>query len=403
MSDDDVEGRLEIGARELSRAEAEHRPPLEVVIRDAHRRRRRSVARLGAVALVSVAATIGIVLVAASHASERHENSRPGISVAATAPSSTRPTTTTPPTSTGTSAPTRTLPWIGTVVEPNTRDAYRHTLDATGVHDAPRCALGDLTVTASFGGAGGAEYAGIRVRNRAEHSCFVQGSPYVGLLDVRGRDLGSYPPHQSATDAHVVLLPSSWAELGSTTIGADHCGGPNNDAQVGTTAAAIAFGLEAAETRVVRSDADQATANGCPPSIFSGTYAGSFEAIPDPSAHGSMYDALRDGVALDAPASVRRGETASFSVTVTNTTLNSLPLVDDNCPLYRESLGGTRSGTLLLNCTAAGLIVAPGDRVRFEMRLAVPADQPLGSTTLRWQLVEPGEPALSTPVVVTES
>jgi len=38
-----------------------------------------------------------------------------------------------------------------------------------------------------------------------------------------------------------------------------------------------------------------------------------------------------------------------------------------------------------------------------EMRLAVPADQPLGSTTLRWQLVEPGEATLSKPVVVTES
>jgi hypothetical protein len=402
MSDDDVDGRLETGARELSRAESDRRPPLERVIRTAQRRRRRSVARRGAVALVAIAATTSIALVAASHASDRHGTSRPGISVAATAPTMTTPTKATS-TTTATSAPTRTLPWIGTVVEPNTRDAYIHTVDATGVHNAPHCTLADLTVTASFGGAGGAEYAGIHVRNKAAHPCFVQGSPYVGILDERGRDLGSYPPHQSATDARVVLVPSSWAAVGITTIGADHCGGPDNDAQVGTTAASIAFGLDARETRVVRSDADQPRANGCPPSIFAGTYTGPFAAIPDPSANGSMYDALRDGVALDAPTRVRRGETASFSVTVTNTSLNSLPLVDENCPLYREALGSTQSGPLLLNCTAAGLIVESGDRVRFEMRLAVPADQPLGPTTLQWQFVEPGEPALSTPVVVTES
>jgi hypothetical protein len=321
---------------------------------------------------------------------------------AANTTAATTTTSSKPPSSTLAPAPIRTLPWIGTVVEPNTRSPFVHTLNVGRDADAPECTLENLLVTASFGGAGGTEYADIRVRNRAVHPCFVQGSPYVAFLDTRLRTLAAYVPHRTATDPRVVLLPSSWAALGLTSIGADRCGGPSNDAQAGITTGAIAFGFDATNTRVVRSDEDQASSSGCPPSLFGGSYAGAFTPIPDPSATGSFYAPLHDGVVLNAPIQMRRGETASYSVTLTNRSLNTLPLVGDSCPLYRESVGGTVSPTLLLNCNGPGLIIAANTAVRFDMRLAIPANQPLGITNLRWQFIEPQEPPLTAQVTVID-
>ena len=79
--------------------------------------------------------------------------------------------------------------------------------------------------------------------------CSVHGSPYVEFLDSAGHVLGEYSAHAAATDPVVVLIPRSWAAVGLTPVGADHCGGPNNHERAGTTVAAITFGLFAGETR----------------------------------------------------------------------------------------------------------------------------------------------------------
>jgi hypothetical protein len=122
------------------------------------------------------------------------------------------------------------------------------------------------------------------------------------------------------------------------------------------------------------------------------------------------FSALRDGTMLYAPISVRRGRVLHYSITLTNTGLNSLALetdmlsgtIDGNCPLYRQSLGPRVSSSLLLNCGKDGLIIQPNEAVRFDLRLAVPADQPLGRSTLRWQYVEPNEPPLTRPILVID-
>jgi Protein of unknown function (DUF4232) len=401
MSDDEIEREFQIGVRDLARAESARRPGLPLITHGAQRRRRRSrVARSG-VAIAGLAALIGVGLVATSRASDSHRVSTSGLSTAtSTAPPSPPPTKGTPTTTIP--GPVRTLPWIGTVVEPNTRDTFAHTLDATGVRNAPTCTLGDLFVTAILGGAGGAEYAAIKVRNIATHPCIVQGSPVVRFLDGTGRSLGGYAPNRSVIDAKIVLLPGSWAAVGLTPVGADHCGGPNNDTYGGTTAAAIAFGIDASATRIVRAGGDPPRANGCPPSPVSSDHVGPFEPIPVSVTSALVLGPLSDGVVLDAPKQVRRGETVSYSITLANTSLNSLVLVADDCPLYRESIGSTASGTLLLNCGSVGLLIQSGASVRFEMRLAVPADQPLGPTTLRWQFIEPQDRALSSPVTVVD-
>src|SRR5207244_3937048 len=131
-------------------------------------------------------------------------------------------------------------------------------------------------------------------------------------------------------------------------------------------------------------------------------------AFSDPTFLSLSFAALRAGTVLDAPLSVRRGQVLQYSVTITNTGLNSLGLetntlsgpIDGNCPVYRQLLGPTASPSLLLNCGKDGLILQPDEAVRFEMRFAVPADQPLGRSTLSWQYLEPAEPALTLPITV---
>ena len=116
-----------------------------------------------------------------------------------------------------------------------------------------------------------------------------------------------------------------------------------------------------------------------------------------------VLTSLPDELALDAHREVQRGTTASYSIVLTNTGENTMALVDDDCPLYRQSMGSTESRPLLLDCGGPdGLLIAPDTSVRFEMRLTVPIDLPLGMTTLRWQFVEPESRALSSPVVVVD-
>jgi hypothetical protein len=272
---------------------------------------------------------------------------------------------------------------------------FRHTLDASGVQNAPGCTLDDLLVTADFGGAMGTLYATIDARNRTGHPCYVQGSPYVGFLDGAGRNLASFAPHLSASDPRVVLVPTSWARLGLTPVGTDNCRGPTGTAPPpGPPTSAIRFGLDSTSTRLVRVP-DPA---GCPPSASG--YAGAFQAIPVDQVYGTLYAPLRNGLALDTPNKVVRGQTLAYSITLTDTDLNTFALVGDGCPLYNVALGAAKSKTLLLNCSSQGLLIAPTTTVRFKMRFAVPARQPLGPTTLTWQFVEPQEPALSAHVTV---
>lgn len=393
MSDEKLEAQLELATNEFARTESDLRPALLCIERRAKRRRRRSTIARGTFAAACLAAVIVIGLFATTHRQvHRVTTAGPTTSVAGKTTSSTA------------SAPVRTLPWISTVIEPNTRANFVHTLDASGVHDAPSCTLGDLLVTLTINGAGGADYAGIDVRNETTHPCSVEGSPYVGILDTAGRTLAEYRPYRAATDKPVVLVQSSWASVGLTEIGADRCGGPSNDAQAGTTAAAIAFGITAGNTRVVRPTPDYGfSQSGCPPSIVGTAYTGAFHPVAVDYARNMLYEPLHDGMAIEAPRQVRRGEPARYSITVTNTSMNTFALVDDICPLYRESLGNTKSGTLVLNCGGReGLLIAPGRSARFEMQLDVPANQPLGATKLRWQFVEPEEPALIARVEVTD-
>jgi hypothetical protein len=392
MTDDEIDGRFQAGTRDLAHAEADLRPPLFQIERRAQRRRRRSTIMRGTLLLACLAGLTSVIVATRGSKPERVTIAGPSTSTT----DNTTPNKTTPTYPTPTVEPSRVMPWISTIVEPNTRYMFRHTLDASGVHNAPNCALDDLLATAELNGAGGTLYAGIDVRNRTRHPCYVQGSPYVGFLD-GATSLAAYSPHLGASDPRVVLLPTSWARLGLTPVGTDNCGATNgNVLPQSPPITAIRFGLDSTSTRVVRVPRP----GECPPSLFG--YAGAFETVPVDQVYGTLYAPLHTGLALDAPATVERGRTVSYSIMLTDTDPNTFALVGDGCPLYRTSLGATKSTTLLLNCGSQGLLIAPATTVRFEMRFAIPADQPLGATTLTWQFVEPEEPALSARVTVVD-
>lgn len=90
---------------------------------------------------------------------------------------------------------------------------------------------------------------------------------------------------------------------------------------------------------------------------------------------------------LDVSASVARGSTLTYFVTLTNT--GSVDYFLSPCPDYMEFVADKRGFAQYgLNCEGAGGHIAPGSSARFEMRWKVPASMPVGATQLEWALLD---------------
>jgi hypothetical protein len=108
---------------------------------------------------------------------------------------------------------------------------------------------------------------------------------------------------------------------------------------------------------------------------------------------------------IQAPRSVQAGQALEYVLTLTNPTGATIPL--SHCPGYIETLGaGTGTGgvkeSLGLDCSTVSQI-APGASVRYEMRLAVPADAGPGLVTLRWSLEAALGKVASTTITIARS
>jgi hypothetical protein len=110
-----------------------------------------------------------------------------------------------------------------------------------------------------------------------------------------------------------------------------------------------------------------------------------------PPSPGSL-DTLR--VAASLPSSARAGATLRYLITITNPTDTAVRL--EPCPSYTEwfylpakPIDHHRSPAYHLNCDWVRLI-APGRRVRYEMRLRLPA-LPSGDAKFGWHLNTPNE------------
>ena len=89
---------------------------------------------------------------------------------------------------------------------------------------------------------------------------------------------------------------------------------------------------------------------------------------------------------LDGPGPIvgRRGAVVRYAVRLRNP--GTAPVTFERCPLVVEMLApsGSVEGHQL-NCAAAGVLAAKGS-VRFEMRIRVPVDAPIGPNGLFWEL-----------------
>jgi Domain of unknown function (DUF4232) len=108
------------------------------------------------------------------------------------------------------------------------------------------------------------------------------------------------------------------------------------------------------------------------------------------------------GVAIHVPAMVSRGSTLGYQVTLTNRDRSSYRL--DPCPDYNEFLGRKDVvASYQLNCQPVGAI-APGERVTFQMQLAIPATTVTGPNQLIWGLSDGriATPVATAPLTITD-
>jgi hypothetical protein len=123
-------------------------------------------------------------------------------------------------------------------------------------------------------------------------------------------------------------------------------------------------------------------------------------------------DTLR--VSLHVPSSARAATTLRYLVTLTNPTHTPVRLMP--CPSYTEAINATfipskryprkavptrqrfRTAAFFLNCGTVHAI-APGQHVRYQMRLAIPRIPP-GWAKFGWHLNTPTEPAAATMLTI---
>jgi hypothetical protein len=104
---------------------------------------------------------------------------------------------------------------------------------------------------------------------------------------------------------------------------------------------------------------------------------------------------------ITSPKQAQPGRSFDYVVTLTNPTEQTISL--EHCPGYVEWLGtddhGVAKESLGLNCSTVRHI-APGQAVRYQMRLDVPADATPGVLELDWTLAAGLAPETSTRVLI---
>ncbi len=275
----------------------------------------------------------------------------------------------------------------------------------------PPCGAGQLEATGTSGGAAtGHVDLPLILRNRGASACFLEGYAEVGIVDASGD-----------------LLAQAVGTAGRGTFFRD---GPAVPVLMEPGTALLTPG----QTPQWRGDRGQAWMNlewyDCrhrqsarvlvdlpagggrisAPFPFTAPYS----PVCDSPGHGADSGALRGplspsgfawppapaliavAVSISAPASVHRGSTLQYTTAMRNESPGQYRL--DPCPDYVEILGEKQAGSSYqLNCSPVG-ILPPGGSVIFEMRLAVPAALPSGTTQLSWTLLDG---RLATPTATT--
>jgi hypothetical protein len=115
------------------------------------------------------------------------------------------------------------------------------------------------------------------------------------------------------------------------------------------------------------------------------------DAATAPPANGTKFPLASLHPTIEGlPASVHRGETMHYWVRVTDMATGGDPTSLDPCPGFVQLVQWPHHAALedehYLNCAAAPASIAAGTSIRLDMELTIPADAPVGSTSLLWKV-----------------
>jgi hypothetical protein len=266
---------------------------------------------------------------------------------------------------------------------------------------AQACTAGQLEGVGDNGGAGGGHHdLPVFLRNKSAQTCWLEGYPDIVILDASGKALAQAVGESSRgtyfSDGRVVRLPM---DVGTPALNTNIMATINQNVASGQAFFNVEWHdcaqRQAATMRVTLPNGGgqlQVPYNFQGPQSAACPVAGAprFSLSRGPFSPGAVtwtipYVPFR--VTIAAPASVARGTTLVYRVTVANLSTDDHLL--DPCPDYTEILGAKEPvAEYQLNCAAVGRIPA-GKSVTFEMKMDVPATVPAGRTRLLWALDDP--------------
>ena len=276
----------------------------------------------------------------------------------------------------------------------NERVAYAVT-KPTNLTSAPPCTIDQLQLAPSADGAMGTTYGVLFVRNQSDTACTITGVPDVAFLDDAGNVVQSTDPSTFTTPGDALILEhDSWAMSELGPIASNVCGG-NQSTKFRLT-------LDGASTTVPLAVGGPVDPSSCSPPQGQSSGAGAltpqpFTIVPPNDGGFNPFDGLH--VSIEAPDSVKAGDTLRYDVLMASSD-GQQSIADPFCPIYTETLANA-SGQFLLNCNGSdGVSIGNNEPTVFHIELAIPADAPLGPSTLTWTPVEPTGPTISATVTI---
>ncbi|MEA3183671.1 MAG: hypothetical protein QOJ74_148 [Ilumatobacteraceae bacterium] len=290
--------------------------------------------------------------------------------------------------------PPQRIDFLNQPAAPHERVQFAVTLPSTLTSATP-CTIDQLDVVPTTEGAMGTTYGVLNVRNKSDQACEVLGVPNVAFLDEAGNIVQSTDPTllgSTGSATPVVLEKDSWATSLLGAIASNVCGG-NESSQVRLTIDAKSVVVPFAVGRPIDPQQCDPSNTQTPGPVL--LAAQPFEAVQPTTDAPNPFANLQ--VTIEAPATVKAGDVLRYDLVVTAPT-DTAVLPNDACPIYTETLGAAALGQYLLDCTGTeGILIAPGETVRFHIELPIPADAATGPATLTWIPVEPvGSPVTGT-------
>jgi hypothetical protein len=261
---------------------------------------------------------------------------------------------------------------------------------------APACRVDQIHASgAAVGFATGNVDERFRFSNVSRASCLLRGFPTISALAPDGRRVRLHPARSPRGDFFGVLVPAAMPP------------GHHVYLDLATEDVTCRLGLPFVYrnlTFLLPNGRRLITQTRLP--RFCGGWRISRFGLPErttataPPSLGSV-DTLR--VAIAVPSLAQAGATLRYLVTITNPTDTLVRL--EPCPSYTEwfylpanPIDHHRSPAFLLNCDAVDRI-APGEHVRYEMRLRLPA-MPSGVAKFGWHLNTPNEPGAGSALTI---